>query len=93
MRAHLLLTQVPTKQTRQVFCVAVGAKCVSLLISSRKKPGKMAIKLSVGPKFNVMRKSSMPCLGGDSRQFRGCPAPSSLSKESALAGETHSPGN
>lgn len=87
MGARLLLTQVPTKQTRQVVCVAVGAN-LSLLISSRKKPGKMAIKLSLGPKFNVMKKSSVPCLGGDPRQ-----APSSLAKESALAGETHSLGN
>lgn len=91
MGAHLLLTQVPTKQTRQVVCVAVGAN-LSLLISSRKKPGKMAIKLSLGPKFNVMKKSSVPCLGGDPRQAEGAQLPAAWQRNQPLLGK-HSLGN
>lgn len=86
MRPHLPLTQVPTKQTRQGFCVAVGAN-LSLLISSRKKPGKMAIKLGLGPKFSVMKKSSVPCLGSDPRQAEGAQLPAAWQRNQPLLGK------
>lgn len=59
VRAHLL----PTKQTRQGFGVAVAAN-LSLVIKETWEDGN---NLSLGPKFNVMEKSSVPCLGGDPR--------------------------
>lgn len=60
---------------------------MSLLISSRKKPGKMAIKLSLGPKFNVMKKSSVPCLGSDPRQAEGAQLPAAWQRNQVLLGK------
>lgn len=70
-RAHLLLTQVPTKQTRQGFCVAVAAN-LSLVITETWEDGS---NLSLDPKFSMMEQSSVPCLGGDPRQAEGAQLP------------------
>lgn len=58
-----------------------------MLISSRKKPGKTAIKVILGPKFNVIKKIPVPCLGGDPRQAEGAQLPAAWQRNQPLLGK------